>query len=94
MLTPTIHLNGTSAESLLKTSDHAIRKLREAISALGEAMPNARDYYHQGSEAFYQAQNEHRAREQAIAKVLEDMVAIHLHVLDQADALKAQRAGL
>ncbi len=94
MLTPVLHLNGSSAESLVTYYRQSIMALRAALEALGYAAPNARDFYILGSDAYYQAQNEHRAREQAVAKVLADMTAMRDAVLEQVDARGRQSAGL
>jgi hypothetical protein len=48
---PTIHLNGTSRESLMEDLLGAYHALTEAIAALGRACPNGRDYYPQGNDA-------------------------------------------
>lgn len=42
---PTIHLNGTSANELLRVNMDVLNALREAFWKLQEAAPNMRDYY-------------------------------------------------
>lgn len=69
MMTPTVHLNGTSKGELERQLENAVAKVREAIEALIDAAPNARDYYPQGSDAFATAQSEHRTRCASLARV-------------------------
>ena len=57
MLAPTIHLNGTSRESLTKEYQTATDALRAAINALAAITINGRDYYPQGDAAFQVAVN-------------------------------------
>lgn len=59
MIFPTIHLNGTSKDHLLEAWEKAHAALTEAIKAMAEASPNARDYYPQGPGAFQQAIEQH-----------------------------------
>jgi hypothetical protein len=86
MTKPTIHLNGTSAESLLEALNKACTAIRSARNALGEAAPNARDYYPQGDAAFPAAVREHRARDLALKTVFDELVEIAEHVLDAQES--------
>jgi hypothetical protein len=55
---PTIHLNGTDADSLY-TEYRAVRKaVSQASDALVAATCNARDFYPQRSDAWQRARNE------------------------------------
>jgi hypothetical protein len=76
MQKPTIHLNGTSRDSLFDSYCNAASALRNALAALEDAAPNARDYYPQGEGAFIAAAREH-----------EDRTASLRYVLAQIDAL-------
>ena len=80
MKTPTIHLNGTSGEELLKNANNAIKAAREFTTALVEIMPNARDFYPQGEQAAKDAQ----------AAYLEMMQKVH----DIRQELEEYRAGI
>ena len=62
MIVPTVHLNGTSRESLLDDLMKASSALEEAYQALKRTAPNGRDYYPQGPDAVYLAEGEHRSR--------------------------------
>ena len=48
LVTPSVHLNGTSKEGLVKQLLDAIEAARQLHNALHRASPNARDYYPQG----------------------------------------------
>lgn len=80
---PTVHLNGTSAQSLLDGVQEAHEKLREATEALCAAGPNARDYYPQGAGAFDRAVDEHRSRLARLASVAQELEQIAEHLCSQ-----------
>jgi len=44
---------------------------------LGEAAPNARDYYPQGPDAYAQAAREHGSRIERLRAVLEEIAQLH-----------------
>ena len=76
MITPTIHLNGTSKAELLEQLRNAYTAVRNAQKVLQEAAPNGRDYYPQGPGAILQAQSEYESRLtrlQDVAKELEEI---------------------
>ena len=72
MIMPTIHMNGTSLQSLIENNERAYHAVVTAIDALAEAAPNGRDYYPQGNiegtPALYVAQDQHSER---MAKLLQ-----------------------
>jgi hypothetical protein len=83
MMTPTIHLNGTSAADLLDGYAEAAGCVRDAIDAMHRAAtPNGRDYYPQGPGAIEQAMAEHRDRVQALGRVLTELVQLMEAVAD------------
>ena len=45
IVTPIVHLNGTSKAMLLEELDGAYRALDDALCAMAQAAPNGRDYY-------------------------------------------------
>jgi hypothetical protein len=65
---PTIHLNGTSAKSLVREYRAVSDALEAASKALEAATCNARDFYLQGDDAWQRARKE---REEAFAKLAE-----------------------
>lgn len=59
-IVPTVHLNGTGGTSLRDEYAAAYEAIDQAIRALGDATCNARDYYPQSTDAYYQARDERR----------------------------------
>ena len=59
---PLVHRNGTDGGELLRQVTGAGAKLWEAIKAMENAAPNARDYYPKEDGSFRRAEQEHRSR--------------------------------
>jgi hypothetical protein len=60
---PTVHINGTSKESLMDQLRNAHTAISDAMDVLAKAAPHARDYYVQQDEtATNEATAQHRAR--------------------------------
>lgn len=74
-MVPTIHLNGTSRESLIEATCNAADKLRDALDTLRQMGPNGRDYYPQGPDALHKAVDEHLARMGKVQAVLDELEA-------------------
>jgi hypothetical protein len=91
MLVPTVHLNGTAGEVLRDQYAVAAAAVQDAISAVCDAGPNARDYYVQDPDAGLAAQREHEARVKALKAVRDDLAAIVDGIQDQLDARDASR---
>ena len=70
---PTVHLNGTSREELLRQVQDAWHAVWQARDALAKISPNARDYYPQGMSAFPAAVREHDRRARALLEVQEEL---------------------
>lgn len=73
---PTIHLNGTSRESLVSDLLDALQALEEAERALQHTCPNGRDYYPQGPGAITEAMRQHTARMGKLYEVRQELSAI------------------
>lgn len=73
---PTIHLNGTSRESLLESYMAAGDAITVAIQQLIQAAPNGRDYYPQGDGALREAMRQHEERIASLRKVMEELQEI------------------
>lgn len=73
MIKPTVHLNGTSRESLFEQYAEAAQALRQAIDAHERSAPNARDYYPQGPDVFSKARVEHWERSGKLRSVLQEI---------------------
>jgi len=93
VLIPTVHMNGTAGEDLLDQYAGAVEAMREALDAVCEAGPNARDYYVQGPDAALAAQREHEVRVASLKRVRNDLAAIVEGIQDQIDAKETSRRG-
>lgn len=80
---PTIHLNGSSVDSLIEQIETAGHALMAAHGALVLAAPNARDYYVQGPDAFDKAVQEHEARLAKVKAVYKETSAIYEYLQTQ-----------
>lgn len=87
---PTVHLNGTSVESLLEQNEQVQRALRATLEAMSLAAPHGRDYYPQGNEALGKALEEHKARVDLIQGLLVGYRTQRAHLL--AEQAKRQRS--
>jgi hypothetical protein len=86
MTTPTVHLNGTSRESLLEGYCDAGRAVNDAIKALQDAAPNDRDYYIQkDKDAFRNAVAEHMDRIERLINVRVELEVLAEAVADQGE---------
>ncbi len=83
MLTPRVHLNGTSKEELKQLWLYVRDAARDLETALRAASPNGRDYYPIGEVAFESACVEHRKRCASVK-------AIHDEAQAMAEAIDAQ----
>jgi hypothetical protein len=82
MRLPSIHLNGTDAQSLFDGYRNAHEAIRDAQRALAQCAPNGRDYYLQEGSATNEAMAEHRARMAALETIERDLEALGLHVME------------
>lgn len=76
---PTVHLNGTSKDALLKGYVDATEAISRALNVLVRSAPNARDYYVQGPDAYGKARDEHDARCAKLRDVNAELTAIVEH---------------
>lgn len=79
---PTVHLNGTSRDSLRRQYEDAGVALNAAFRKLVEASPNAQDYYVQDCFAFASAQREHEDRLARIKSVYDEIEWLLLEVAE------------
>jgi hypothetical protein len=88
MRLPSIHLNGTDAQSLFDGYRAAYEAVKAAQKALAQCAPNGRDYYGQDSmipgsrSAINDAMDEHRARMAALETIERDLEAFALHLME------------
>lgn len=76
IIAPSIHLNGTSREELVRQMQDAVDALNLALGALHDAQPNSRDYYPQGPDAIQKAEFHHRRRLEDLVEIRDEMMAI------------------
>ena len=79
MIKPTIHMNGTAGMDLYALYVAAHEKLTQAIVAMTDAGPHARDYYPQGDDAFRVAAREHTERLKSLVILRNEMETLALH---------------
>lgn len=82
MMVPTIHLNGTSSDELIRRNRAAGDAAYTLLAALDEAWPNARDYYPQGDDAYPKARDEHQSRVERVQSVLNELAALNEAILN------------
>ena len=77
---PTVHLNGTSRDSLVKQRRDIIDALGDVETAIRQAWPHGRDYYTQGPDALPAAQQVWRERWNLVADLQEEIVQEALRI--------------
>ena len=80
---PTVHLNGTSKDELLRQVHNAARAVDAVRIALADATPNGRDFYPQGPSALVKALDEHRARQQRMTDTYDELMALYMAIEEQ-----------
>lgn len=83
---PTLHLNGTSFETLLNEATKAHAALTHAISALQDMTVHARDYYVQSDSAYSTARAEHEKRVETLRRVQHELLDYTLALMMQKEA--------
>ena len=82
MTKPTIHLNGSSVNDLLKGYSEAHHAVSVAMEKLAVCGPHGRDYYVTGPTDIDKAISEHRARLEKLKEVQDDLFLLSMHCLD------------
>ena len=82
MVSPTIHMNGTSRESLMAGYRAAYDAIGTAIDLLAKTAPHGRDYYVQDSNAINVAIAEHRTRMMQLEVAKAEIETIILAIMD------------
>ena len=81
---PTIHINGTSAEELLKNLRAAYNAILNAQAALQGTAPHGRDYYVQSGDAIAVAISQHVSRVTRLESVRKEIEELAIHVSNHA----------
>lgn len=76
MISPTIHLNGTSREQLVREYRELQAAYYRVIEAEVDLTVHGRDYYPQGEHAYRQARWAYLSRTSAARRAYEDVSAI------------------
>ena len=92
---PTIHINGTGAETLRAEYQALSEALAVAEARLLAATPNGRDFYPQGRDAYYSARFERSEMLAKLREVMDYANAWHRHAsahcrIDPASVAAAQ----
>lgn len=85
VITPLLHVNGTSPSGLLDPLREASLKGREFMRALESSYPHPRDYDVSGPSAYQQARQAHTLRLNKVSTVLKDLGVLLNSVADQAE---------
>jgi hypothetical protein len=80
---PTIHLNGTGATTLRDEYAAAYDALKKAREAFASTTCNGRDFYPQGSDAYYQARDERIAAFAGLEQAITYVGAVLMGICDQ-----------
>jgi hypothetical protein len=81
MVIPTIHLNGTDAETILRNIRIVMDPLETAIEHLESTGPHGRDYYVQGPDVIATAIHEHCDRVARLRSVYNEISEIYWAVV-------------
>lgn len=84
MMVPTVHLNGTSRESLIRGLEKAYVAITQAIDAVCDAAPHGRDYYVQDlGDAYNRARDEHESRVRKLVEVRNEIEELVTGIAEQ-----------
>jgi len=88
LLTPTIHLNGTTGRHLLDQQLQVMEALQDVLTAMRNACPNARDFYPQGEGMATQARQAYNDRYRLISDLHAEYetLALEINSLIRKDA--------
>ena len=83
LVTPTVHLNGTTGQHLLDQQLKVIHALRDVLTVMSQACPNARDFYPQGEGVALEAREVYNERRKIISKMIAEYETIAINVHEQ-----------
>jgi len=80
---PSIHVNGTSKDELVRQLSEAHLRLQQAREALMQAAPHQRDYYVQKDQGnYYRARKQYEARLLKIEEVMSELLDLGILIQD------------
>jgi hypothetical protein len=80
MMIPTIHLNGTGAETLMRELNAAIDGIDVAYTAVSHMTVHGRDYYPQGQQAYQVARIEQERRLRCLIEIKNELLEMYLKI--------------
>lgn len=80
IVAPSVHLNGSSRDTLRDGYAQAHTAVEAAIREVERVEVNARDYYVQGDAVFTRARREHVERLSALQRVADELLALFFSV--------------
>lgn len=83
MITPTLNLNGSSADDLIKPRHDAYDLLIAAIKTLGQVTPHGRDYLGDDVDRYAADYEAHYTRQQALYIIATEIVAEAVAIKEQ-----------
>jgi hypothetical protein len=86
-IAPTIHLNGTKGEELKAEYYAAFEAIKVAVEALAAATLNARDYYVQSVDAYYEAREQRAEAFDKLRQVQDYVEGMLVGIIDQMKPL-------
>ena len=91
MMLPTIHLNGTSREELIRQNMNSALLISKAIDSMYNGRPHGRDYYPQDSilgtfrgNAYRRASAEYEARIDKLNSVYKELLALNEYLNEES----------
>jgi len=86
-IVPTIHLNGTSGQDLKTEYYAAFEAIEAAVEALAAATLNARDYYVQSANAYYEAREQRAEAFDKLRQVQDYVEGMLVGIINQTKPL-------
>jgi hypothetical protein len=86
-IAPTIHLNGTSGQDLKAEYYAAYEAIERAVEALAAATLNARDFYVQSADAYYEAREQRAEAFDKLRQVQDYVEGMLVGIIDQTKPL-------
>jgi hypothetical protein len=83
IISPIVHLNGTSGGVLESSVTAAVNAVAHAMNKVMECNPHGRDYYVQAEGAYHMADAQHRSRLRRLADIRDELMSIMQNVRDQ-----------
>jgi hypothetical protein len=83
LVTPTVHLNGTTGQHLLDQQLDVIHALENVLTVMSQACPNARDFYPQGEGVALEARGAYNERRKVITNMIAEYETIAINIHEQ-----------